>query len=83
MTHRMLKYTALILQKVSFDRRLFEKEFHKALESLDPTERKVLIRWAWLKFTTYRPQVAFCAMMLLSALPQGAVMVPSEVVEAA
>jgi hypothetical protein len=46
----MLEYSKLILEKVSFDRRLFEKEFRKALRQLVGTDRAELQKWAASKF---------------------------------
>lgn len=50
---RMLEYFKLILEKVSFDKRLFEKELRKALAQLQPTEREDLLRWCHMKFSKY------------------------------
>ena len=41
----MLEYSKLILSKMTFDKRLFKKEFKKAFRSLNRDERKQLIRW--------------------------------------
>lgn len=49
----MLEYFKMILEKVSFDKLLFEKELRKALAQLKPTEREDLRRWCYLKFTKY------------------------------
>ncbi|MBC7923180.1 MAG: hypothetical protein H7Z75_19035 [Ferruginibacter sp.] len=46
----MLEYTKLILEKVSFDRKLFEKELRKALAYLTGDERMSLKGWCWSKF---------------------------------
>lgn len=51
----MLEYVKLILEKVSFDRKLFEKELQKGLKQLVPTEVKQLKEWCYKKFgTVYR-----------------------------
>lgn len=39
------KYAKLILQKVSFDKNLFEKEFKKILLWLHEPERRKIIKW--------------------------------------
>jgi len=48
----MLEYIKIILQKVSFDRRLFEKELRKAIRMLMPAEVKRLRRWCYEHFST-------------------------------
>jgi hypothetical protein len=46
----MLDYCKLILQKVSFDNVLFEKELIKSFNYLRPEEIKDLILWAQTNF---------------------------------
>lgn len=46
----MLDYFKLILEKVSFDKLLFEKELRKALANLKPSEQEALRRWCYAKF---------------------------------
>lgn len=46
----MLEYTKTILEKVSFDVKLFKKEFEKASKILMPEEVKELISWIKRKF---------------------------------
>lgn len=46
----MLNYIKTILDKVSFDKHLFEKELKKALKSLMPNEIKLLKEWCLQKF---------------------------------
>ncbi len=41
----MLEYSKIILSKISFDRRLFRKEYKKAFRSLDSHERIALKQW--------------------------------------
>jgi hypothetical protein len=41
----MLEYFKTILSKVSFDRKLFEKELKKAIKSVVEDELKELKRW--------------------------------------
>jgi len=42
---KKLKYYQQILQKVSFDAALFQKELQKAYAYLDPSEQLVLSKW--------------------------------------
>jgi hypothetical protein len=46
----MLDYTKLILEKVSFDSGLFEKELRKARLHLDTEEYATLKKWCIQKF---------------------------------
>ncbi len=46
----MLEYTKTILEKVSFDRKLFEKELRKAIRYLLEPELKELERWCMERF---------------------------------
>ncbi|WP_226390115.1 hypothetical protein [Penaeicola halotolerans] len=46
----MLEYTKTILMKVSFDRRLFEKELKKALNLILPHEIIAFKSWCYEKF---------------------------------
>jgi len=41
----MLEYSKLILSKMTFDKRLFKKEFKKAFRYLNRDERKQLVSW--------------------------------------
>lgn len=45
MATSMLEYSKLILEKVSFDTKLFEKELVKALKLLMPADRAELQTW--------------------------------------
>ena len=57
----MLEYIKIILQKVSFDRRLFEKELRKAIRMLMPAEVKRLRDWCYEKYSsTYLPVLNTC-----------------------
>lgn len=47
----MLEYIKLILQKVSFDGRLFEKELKKAIARLVPNEVEELKNWCYAQFS--------------------------------
>ena len=46
----MLEYVKTILKKVSFDRRLFEKELIKAIRTLLEEEVMKLKEWCYRKF---------------------------------
>lgn len=46
----MLEYIKLILQKVSFDKKLFEKELRKAIATLVTEEIELLKIWCYEKF---------------------------------
>lgn len=50
MSMTMLEYVKLILEKVSFDKKLFEKELKKGLLQLVPEEVKQLKEWCYTKF---------------------------------
>lgn len=45
MSTTMLEYAKTILEKVSFDVKLFKKEFEKAVKVLMPEEVNELISW--------------------------------------
>lgn len=45
MARAMLDYTKTVLQKVSFDAKLFTKELQKAISRLLPDEIEELKRW--------------------------------------
>ncbi len=46
----MLEYAKMILKKVSFDRRLFEKELIKALKLIIPNDLKEFKNWCYEQF---------------------------------
>lgn len=46
----MLEYIKMILRKVSFDTKLFEKELKKALKTLSMSEIKTLKEWCYQEF---------------------------------
>ena len=52
----MLEYTKTVLQKVSFDVRLFSKELQKAITRLLPSELEELRAWL-LQFVTDKPEL--------------------------
>ncbi len=41
----MLEYSKVVLSKLSFDRKLFEKEYQKAFRHLNNDERSALEAW--------------------------------------
>lgn len=41
----MLEYSKIILSKISFDKKLFRKEYKKAFRYLDNNERTTLRQW--------------------------------------
>ena len=45
MSKSMLEYTKIVLQKVSFDVKLFHKELKKAIQRLLPEELRELKNW--------------------------------------
>ncbi|WP_291786250.1 hypothetical protein [Cecembia sp.] len=52
----MLEYVKTVLMKVSFDKRLFEKELRKALNLLLPAEIQEFKEWCYRKFSSnYEP----------------------------
>lgn len=56
MTRPMLDYTKTILQKVSFDAKLFSKELQKAITNLLPYEVEELKLWL-VQFITDKPEL--------------------------
>jgi hypothetical protein len=44
-TRSMLEYSKIILSKITFDKKLFRKEYRKAFHKLDAEERVTLRRW--------------------------------------
>lgn len=46
----MLEYFKTILSKVSFDKRLFEKELKKAIKALVGSELKLLKEWCYRNY---------------------------------
>lgn len=55
----VLIYTKRILEKVSFDVKLFCKELQKALKDLLPSEKEALRLWL-LDFTKEKPDLKVC-----------------------
>lgn len=56
MARAMLEYTKTVLQKVSFDARLFSRELKKAIERLLPNELVELKKWL-VQFVTDKPEL--------------------------
>jgi hypothetical protein len=56
MARAMLEYTKTVLQKVSFDARLFSRELQKAIERLLPNELLELKQWL-VQFVTDKPEL--------------------------
>ncbi len=57
----MLEYFKTILSKVSFDKRLFEKELRKAIKALIPTEVELLKEWCYGRYgNQYQPILQAC-----------------------
>jgi hypothetical protein len=48
----MLEYCKIILAKISFDRRLFRKEYRKTFNYLDTNEHNELKKWIREKMKT-------------------------------
>ncbi len=46
----MLEYSKTILEKVSFDPQLFQKELNKSISWVSKHERKILLNWCLVEF---------------------------------
>jgi len=44
------EYSKMILEKVCFDKHLFEKELAKSLKYLKPNQKKELMNWCYERF---------------------------------
>ena len=53
----MLEYFKTILSKVSFDKKLFEKELKKAIKALLPDELTQFKDWCYAKFSEMYLQI--------------------------
>jgi hypothetical protein len=53
----MLEYQMMIVEKVSFDRSLFEKELRKSVAILNTNDTIELRNWAWQKYERQYPDV--------------------------
>ncbi|SFR31284.1 hypothetical protein SAMN04490243_0111 [Robiginitalea myxolifaciens] len=63
MAKSMLEYSKTVLQKVSFDARLFTHELKKAIKRLLPNEIEELRQWL-LQFTTDKPELQQSILLL-------------------
>jgi DNA replication protein DnaD len=59
MPRSVFAYTKSILERVSFDKKLFRKELEKALKNLLPYEIELLRDWL-IQFTAERPELRQC-----------------------
>ena len=59
MPQSMFSFTKSILERVSFDARLFCKELEKAIKNLLPYEIEQLREWL-LQFTQEKPELRQC-----------------------
>ena len=50
----MFEMSKMILQRVSFDKKLFKKELLKAVKWLKPSERTLLYAWCLTQFGMYK-----------------------------
>jgi DNA replication protein DnaD len=63
MSKIMYDYTKSILERVSFDPKLFCKELEKAIKTLLPFEIEQLREWL-LKFTFEKPELKQCLIIV-------------------
>ncbi len=54
-----LEYVKVILEKVSFDTKLFEKELTKAIQSLETDEQVNLLHWCEAQFCNEILEIVF------------------------
>ena len=59
MSRLIYDYTKSVLERVSFDAKLFRKELEKAIQSLFPYEIEQLKEWLF-SFTKERPDLRLC-----------------------
>jgi DNA replication protein DnaD len=59
MSRLIYDYTKSVLERVSFDAKLFCKELEKALKTLLPYEIEQLTEWL-LSFTSEKPELRQC-----------------------
>ena len=63
--YRMIyDYTKSVLEKVSFDARLFTRELRKALNKLLPYEIENLKKWL-IYFTNDKPDLKLCVSLVI------------------
>lgn len=63
MQESRITFTKKILERVSFDPRLFCKELEKALKLLLPYEIEQLADWVF-QFTKEKPELQHCVLMI-------------------
>lgn len=63
MSKRNVDFTKSILERVSFDAKLFAKELQKAVKVLLPYELEELIDW-FFSFTKEKPELRKCKIYL-------------------
>jgi hypothetical protein len=63
MSRMIYDYTKMVLERVSFDPELFEKELKKAIRNLLPYEMEHLRNWL-LFFTNEKPELKKCLIHL-------------------
>ncbi len=63
MSKLMFDYTKSILERVSFDAKLFCKELEKAIKSLLPYEMEQLREWL-LNFVIEKPELKQCLLIV-------------------
>ena len=59
----MFMYTKSILERVSFNQKLFCKELEKAVKNLLPYEIELLRNWL-IDFTKERPELKYCMVLI-------------------
>ncbi len=63
MPQSMFMYTKSILERVSFNQKLFCKELEKAVKNLLPYEIEQLRNWL-IDFTKERPELKYCMVLI-------------------
>lgn len=63
MSRLIYDYTKTVLERVSFDAKLFCKELEKALKTLLPYEIEQLTEWL-LSFTSEKPELRQCLLSI-------------------
>ncbi|AMR28570.1 hypothetical protein A0257_16690 [Hymenobacter psoromatis] len=66
----MLDYVKLILLKVSFSKKLFEKELRKALQLIKPAELPEFKTWCYQQFARLYRRVLKRVFVQYSSLPR-------------
>lgn len=63
MSRLIYDYTKLVLERVSFDTKLFCKELDKAVKMLLPYEIEQLTEWL-INFTSEKPELKSCLLII-------------------